>query len=129
MTRTEKHAAPTSTPEPSEEAIRIRSYQIWEREGKPQGRDGEHWTLARQELIAERIVAAAPAKRPTKATAKGKPKLTAKTSAAQKKIAKTTEPDATPKTATAKKSKKIKIKSTRASARKPTDTPQADSSI
>jgi hypothetical protein len=39
--------------EPSEEAVRLRSYQIWEREGRPEGRANEHWQRAIEELKAE----------------------------------------------------------------------------
>ena len=39
--------------EPSEEAIRQRSYQIWEREGRPEGCAPEHWARAKAELEAE----------------------------------------------------------------------------
>ena len=35
-----------------EQRIRERAYQIWEEEGHPQGRDGEHWQRARSEVIA-----------------------------------------------------------------------------
>jgi hypothetical protein len=46
-----------TTPEiriaPTEEAIRLRAYQIWEREGRPEGCDGEHWRRAQAELEAE----------------------------------------------------------------------------
>ena len=38
-----------------EEAIRMRAYHIWEREGRPHGRDLEHWVQARIELDAEVI--------------------------------------------------------------------------
>ncbi len=34
----------------SEEAIRQRSYAIWEREGRPQGKAMEHWLRAKTEL-------------------------------------------------------------------------------
>ncbi len=34
----------------SEEAIRLRAYLIWEREGRPDGRDFEHWLRAQDEL-------------------------------------------------------------------------------
>ena len=37
----------------SDDAIRERAYHIWEREGRPHGRDFEHWVRARVELIAE----------------------------------------------------------------------------
>ena len=37
----------------SDDAIRKRAYQIWEREGRPHGHDFEHWVRAQVELIAE----------------------------------------------------------------------------
>jgi Protein of unknown function (DUF2934) len=37
----------------SDDAIRERAYYIWEREGRPHGRDYEHWVRAQVELIAE----------------------------------------------------------------------------
>lgn len=37
----------------SEDAIRLRSYEIWEREGRPDGKAVEHWLVARMELEAE----------------------------------------------------------------------------
>ena len=39
--------------EPSEEAIRLRSQQIWQREGCPEGLAQEHWLRAKAELEAE----------------------------------------------------------------------------
>jgi hypothetical protein len=38
---------------PNEAAIRERSYYIWESEGFPEGKDGEHWLRAKAELEAE----------------------------------------------------------------------------
>jgi hypothetical protein len=38
---------------PSKEAIQLRSYLIWEREGRPDGRADEHWRRAKLELEAE----------------------------------------------------------------------------
>jgi len=38
-----------------DELIRTRSYQIWEREHRPQGRHLEHWFRARTELRSERL--------------------------------------------------------------------------
>lgn len=38
---------------PAEEDIRLRSYQIWEREGHPAGCAQEHWDRAKIELEAE----------------------------------------------------------------------------
>lgn len=37
----------------SDDAIRERAYQIWEREGRPHGRDFEHWVMAQVELAAQ----------------------------------------------------------------------------
>lgn len=36
-----------------EEAIRMRSYFIWQREGCPSGRDLDYWLRAKAELEAE----------------------------------------------------------------------------
>jgi hypothetical protein len=36
-----------------EERIRTRAHQIWEREGRPHGRDAEHWQQAASEIDAE----------------------------------------------------------------------------
>jgi Protein of unknown function (DUF2934) len=33
--------------------IRERSYQIWEQEGRPEGRHLDHWIQAEHELVAE----------------------------------------------------------------------------
>lgn len=33
-----------------EERIRLRAYEIWEREGRPEGREAEHWDRARREI-------------------------------------------------------------------------------
>ncbi|HEY0281106.1 MAG TPA: DUF2934 domain-containing protein [Rhizomicrobium sp.] len=38
---------------PSEDEIRIRSYLIWEREGRPEGKAAEHWLQAKAELETE----------------------------------------------------------------------------
>ncbi len=35
-------------------AIRQRAYQIWEENGRPAGRDLEHWLIAQQEMHARR---------------------------------------------------------------------------
>jgi hypothetical protein len=40
-------------PPPSQEEIRVRSYLIWEREGRPEGKSEEHWLRAKAELDAE----------------------------------------------------------------------------
>ena len=36
-----------------ESRIRRRAHQIWEREGRPEGRDQDHWTLASEEIAIE----------------------------------------------------------------------------
>jgi hypothetical protein len=43
----------TAMPDPSrneQEAIARRAYEIWEAEGRPHGRDREHWESAAREL-------------------------------------------------------------------------------
>lgn len=32
------------------EPVRLRAYQIWDRQGRPHGRDQEHWLQALKEL-------------------------------------------------------------------------------
>lgn len=58
----------------SDDAIRDRAYLIWEREGRPHGRDYEHWVQAQIELAAEsrRNGTAEPAAPARKAAAKAK---------------------------------------------------------
>ncbi|WP_082649846.1 DUF2934 domain-containing protein [Bradyrhizobium lablabi] len=36
--------------EPTEKEIQNRAYQIWERNGRPEGKEDEFWRLAEQEL-------------------------------------------------------------------------------
>ncbi len=43
-----------------QDLIRARAHQIWEREGRPEGRHLEHWEMASAELATE----AKPAKKP-----------------------------------------------------------------
>ena len=38
---------------PDEDSIRRRAHAIWEREGRPEGRQQEHWEQARREIEAE----------------------------------------------------------------------------
>ena len=33
--------------------IKARAFQLWESEGRPEGREAEHWDQARQELAEE----------------------------------------------------------------------------
>lgn len=39
--------------EPTEQDIRERAHQLWERAGKPEGREQEFWRAAEQELRNE----------------------------------------------------------------------------
>lgn len=45
---------------PDQDLIRARAHQIWEREGRPEGRHIEHWEMASAEIAIE----AKPAKKP-----------------------------------------------------------------
>ena len=64
----------------AEDKIRARAHQIWERSGRPEGQDLEHWRQAEAEL--------APAKKAAKAAAPKKAKAAAKTAAAPSKSTK-----------------------------------------
>lgn len=44
---------------PDEKAIGDRAYMIWEREGRPSGRDRDHWLQAAWELAGEEARASA----------------------------------------------------------------------
>lgn len=37
----------------TERRIRERAYEIWVKEGRPHGRDAEHWEQAKAEILAE----------------------------------------------------------------------------
>ncbi|MBR0904156.1 DUF2934 domain-containing protein [Bradyrhizobium liaoningense] len=36
-----------------DEAVAARAYELWEKAGKPEGRDEDFWRLAEQELLDE----------------------------------------------------------------------------
>src|SRR3954468_689382 len=36
-----------------EERVKRRAYEIWEREGCPEGREADHWALAKEEIAIE----------------------------------------------------------------------------
>jgi hypothetical protein len=40
-------------PGPTDKEIAARAYQIWEREGRPENREGEFWLQAQQEVRNE----------------------------------------------------------------------------
>jgi len=44
--------------EDEERAIRERAYEIWESEGRPDGRGAEHWNQARAEIHEQQAEAA-----------------------------------------------------------------------
>ena len=56
--------------DPDEQAIGDRAYAIWEREGRPSGRDRDHWLQAAWELAGEEARAAARKTRPVAKSAK-----------------------------------------------------------
>jgi hypothetical protein len=39
--------------QPTEKEIKNRAYEIWERNGRPEGKEDEFWQLAEQELRSE----------------------------------------------------------------------------
>ena len=39
--------------QPTEKEIKNRAYEIWERNGRPEGKEDEFWQLAEQELCKE----------------------------------------------------------------------------
>jgi hypothetical protein len=69
---------------PQESIIRERAYSIWEQEGRPDGREWDHWIQASQEIEARRPPAYDPqataTNRPArkKAGARGKLRLALK---------------------------------------------------
>ena len=44
----------TKTPITTDEEVRFRAYQIWDEEGRPEGRDKEHWQRASDEATIAR---------------------------------------------------------------------------
>lgn len=71
-----------------ESRVRQRAHEIWEREGRPEGRDREHWKQAEAELQAENRKSAA--KEPKAAKARPAAKPSGEEPAARKQAAKTT---------------------------------------
>ncbi|HVS43662.1 MAG TPA: DUF2934 domain-containing protein [Candidatus Dormibacteraeota bacterium] len=47
-----------------EERIRTRAYELWEGEGRPEGREVDHWLRAAQEVAAEEDRPATRARKP-----------------------------------------------------------------
>jgi hypothetical protein len=65
-----------------ENQIRERAYAIWEKEGRPHGREWDHWVRAAGELaVREELPAAAPTEPAAKTPAKRRPTRARKASA------------------------------------------------
>lgn len=94
-----------------EQIVRDTAYAIWEAEGKPEGRDAEHWRLA------EERVSASLTGQGTTTKAAAKPK--AKDSAAKDASAKAKEAAATPAVA----DKTVKKTATKTAGAKPAKAP------
>jgi Protein of unknown function (DUF2934) len=43
-----------------DEAVAVRAYELWEKAGKPDGRDEEFWHLAEEQLLNEESLLARP---------------------------------------------------------------------
>ena len=67
----------------NEADIALRAYQIWEEEGKPDGKDFEHWLKAEAEVATPRKAAAKKpaAKKPAAKKTAAKPKAAPKAKA------------------------------------------------
>jgi hypothetical protein len=60
--------------------IQLRAYLIWESEGKPGGREKEHWHRAEAEILGKTAaIKTTPAKKAAKTIAAAKTKRTSKT--------------------------------------------------
>ncbi|MCB9958631.1 MAG: DUF2934 domain-containing protein [Rhodospirillaceae bacterium] len=83
-------------PSDKKEAIHKKAYEIWEAEGRPDGKHEEHWSRAEQEVDAPKEAAAKPAApRAKKAAPKAEveaPKPAPKAKAAPKAAAKPKAP-------------------------------------
>jgi Protein of unknown function (DUF2934) len=49
----QQRAAQPPVSSPDLDRIRMRAYQIWEQEGRPHGRDEDHWREAERQLEVE----------------------------------------------------------------------------
>ncbi|WP_199090178.1 DUF2934 domain-containing protein [Bosea sp. ASV33] len=58
-----------------EQIVRDTAYAIWEAEGKPEGRDAQHWRLAEERVAASTGQPAKPVKGKVSSTANDKPKV------------------------------------------------------
>jgi len=51
--KSKRASQPLPAPEITSEQIARRAYFIWEQQGKPAGKEAEHWLLAEQQIKAE----------------------------------------------------------------------------
>lgn len=65
--------------QPTDDQVSVRAYYLWERDGRPQGRDWEYWLRAKEELVCENSRTTVVAK-PTPTTAEPKSAPRKKTS-------------------------------------------------
>ena len=72
---------------PHEAVIRERAYAIWEQEGRPDGREWDHWTRAAVEIGSNGVATAAAASKPANQPARGKSAAKGKFKRALKSIA------------------------------------------
>ncbi|HYC02093.1 MAG TPA: DUF2934 domain-containing protein [Azospirillaceae bacterium] len=63
MAEHDEQTAATGAGAEDEQRIRERAYEIWEREGRPEGRGDEHWARACDEVRGTGLGAAAAAMR------------------------------------------------------------------
>lgn len=67
----------TMKPE-TEAAIRARAHQMWEDEGRPEGRQELHWKMAHEAIMADLQASAKPALQKSAPAKAAKPKAPAK---------------------------------------------------
>ena len=86
-----------------EDLVRARAYALWESEGRPAGRDAEHWRLSEEETrhaLAKAEAAAEAAAKPAKPKAAKAPAAKAEASKSE-----TAKPKTAPRKPAAKKAK------------------------
>lgn len=63
-----KTTVPFSTVEPSEQEIQHAAYLLWLENGRPEGRDMDHWLAAKELLVHRHARATKPARRRNQAS-------------------------------------------------------------
>ena len=63
----------TTVKQPTPEAIAVCAYLIWEKEGRPVGRDAAHWLQAESQLLADHCHEQAVAEKLAKARSRRRP--------------------------------------------------------